>query len=55
MGHDVDCAPDSAGNRRNPVGQDIACGAVAGSVEIRWRETFEREEYCVNEAVYFLQ
>lgn len=26
VGRDVDCAPDSAGNRRNPAGQDAAWG-----------------------------
>lgn len=26
MGCGVDCAPDSAGNRRNPAGQDVAWG-----------------------------
>lgn len=52
VGRDVDCALDSAGNRRNPAGQDAAWGRSGWECRNKIEKALKKEECCVDVAAY---
>lgn len=54
VGRDVDCAPDSVGNRRNPAGQDAAWGRSGRECTHKIEEGIKKEEeHCADVAAYW--
>lgn len=55
VGRDSDCAPDSAGNRRNPAGRDAAAGRTGGKPRNKMEKgvLMKKGECCEDEAAFF--